>query len=267
MAWRSWRNAEIYAAFARDHSIYRTLNEHLVDLADLENARRILDLACGTGSTAAACLAAMPPEASLVGVDASEAMVGVARARTIDPRARFEVTPAADIGRMSLGSFDRCLCNAAIWQFSSVPTAFASVARSLEPGALFAFNIPAERLGEPSPIHPFQVALARAIEARSGERLHAPRTLDAEAVEPWLSAAGFRLEYRDRFTWRGRQGELMKLMEIPAMIEPMTPGLDDTDRTAILREAGQASDPREIVLVPWIFFVARRIGENGARGE
>jgi len=258
MPWKSWRNAEIYDAYVREHSIYRQLNGHLVDLSDIETARRILDLACGSGATTAACLATMPAGSEIVGVDGSDAMVGVARARTIDPRARFEVAAAADVGRIVEGTFDRCLCNAAIWQFPSIPNVIRAVARLLVPGGLFVFNVPAERLGEGETIHPFQIALARAIERRSGSRLHSPRLVEGESIDEGLLDAGFSIERKDQFSWRGRQGELQKLMEIPAMIEPLTPGLDDTARSEILTEAARSSDPREVVVVPWVYFVARR---------
>ena len=105
MPWSSWINAEIYDRFVRERRIYDWLNTHLVRLADLRLARRILDVGCGTGATALACLGKMDSGAELVGIDSSEEMIGVARSNALDPRARFEVLPAAAADRLD-GTFD-----------------------------------------------------------------------------------------------------------------------------------------------------------------
>jgi len=258
--WSGWANAEIYDAFAREHTIYRQLNEHLVRAAEIATARRVLDLACGTGLTAEACLAVLPPDGELVGADASAEMVELARSRVTDPRARFEVVPAARIARTLDGPFDRAVSNAAFWQFPTRRPVLAALARLLEAGALFAFNVPAERLrGETTEMHPFQAALARAIERRNDRPF--PRTattLEPKRIERQLAEAGFEPTRRERLDVRCRQRELMELMEIPAMLRPMTPDLEEADREELLAEARGRSDPDQRVIVPWVVFVARR---------
>lgn len=258
--WSGWANAEIYDAFAREHTIYRQLNEHLVRAAEIATAHRVLDLACGTGLTAEACLAVMPPDSQLVGADASSEMVGLARSRVSDPRARFEIVPAARVGRSLDGPFDRAVSNAAFWQFPTRRPVLSALAQLLGPGALFAFNIPAERLtGEATEMHPFQAALARAIERKNDRPF--PRTattLDPKRLEKQLAEAGFETVHRERLEVRCRQRELMELMEIPAMLHPMTPDLDEAGRGKILEEARRRADPDQRVRVPWIVFVASR---------
>lgn len=258
--WQGWINAEIYDRFVREHGIYEALNRRLVELADVAGARRVLDLACGAGATTLACLARLPPGGEVVGVDGSEAMVTVARAQVRDSRARFVVAPAAALEEVVEGPFDRALCNAAFWQFPAPLPVLLSLARVLAPGARLVFNVPAERVaGEPAPVHPFQVALAREIEARTGRPFPSTATsLDPERLTAVLGEAGFTLEQRERYTYRGRQGELMELMEIPAMIEPLTPDLPPRVRRAVLRRARRRADPAEEVEVPWVYFVARR---------
>jgi 2-polyprenyl-3-methyl-5-hydroxy-6-metoxy-1,4-benzoquinol methylase len=85
-----------------------------------------------------------------VGIDASEEMIGVARANAHDPRARFAVLAAAEADRLD-GVFDRVVCNAAFWQFPAAATVLAALARKTEPGATVVLN-PAERVvGEAAP--------------------------------------------------------------------------------------------------------------------
>jgi len=259
--WSGWQNAEVYDAFVRERSIYRALNERLAVLAEISTAHRVLDLACGAGATADACLAQLPADGALVGVDASEAMVSLARGRIRDPRARFEVAAAATIERVVDGPFDRAVSNAAFWQFPTRRPVLAALGRLLAPEALLVFNVPAERVAhEASPVHPFQVALAREIERSSGRPFpRTPTTVDPERLERRLAEAGFEPLGRERFEVRCRQDELMELMEIPAMLRPITPGLSEAERRTALGAARERSDPGQPVTVPWVYFLSRRV--------
>jgi len=187
-------------------------------------------------------------------------MVAVARAGVLDPRARFEVAPAASVHEVLSGPFDRVVCNAAFWQFPSPLAALRSVARLTETRARLVFNVPAERVeGEASEIHPFQMALAREIEARTGTPISRnPVTIDPAHLESWFAEAGFDLTDRVRFVYEGPQEELIELMEIPAMIEPITPGLAQEEREAVIGDARGKVSGREMVRVPWIYFAAVR---------
>lgn len=256
MPWSDRVNAEEYERYARDRPLYRALNEKLVALARLGSARRVLDLACGTGATARAVLGVLPADGEVVGVDASAAMVEVARAVVGDPRARFLVAPAAGVERVVEGPFDRVLSNAAFGQFPDLRPVVAAVARLLAPGGLFVFDLPGERLtgggGRP---HPFQVALARAV---GGGHTTAPAPIDERVLVELLAEQGFDVVGRERFVYRGRQGELVELMEIPAMIARAAPEASLEDRAAAVAEASRDIDPAQPVEVPWEYFVAER---------
>jgi len=262
--WRDWHNAEIYNSFVHDFPIYRELNQRLIELAELATARRVLDLACGAGATAQACLRRLSASAELIGIDASEAMVSLARSQIADPRARFEVATASTVTGVLSGTFDRAVCNAAYWQLASREAVLANLAELLEPGALFVFNVPAELvLGEPTDVHALQIALSRAIEAET-ERVFAsnPPLLDPLWLDERLGEAGFELITRERFVYRGRQRELVELMKIPAMIGPLTPELTPEARHDVMTLTEERTDPEAAVEVPWIYFVARREGAS-----
>ena len=258
--WDTWQNAEHYGDFIEEYPVYRALNRWLVTLAEVGEAGRVLDVACGTGATSEACLAKMGPRAELVGVDIAEAMVGVARHRVPDARAEFRVARARDLRQAVEGPFDRAVCNAAFWQLAAPAQLPVDLAVLLDPGALFVFNVPADRVrGEASAIHPFQIALARALEERTGRPLPpSSATIDPERLEGWLEDAGFDLVLQERKTYAARQEELLELMKIPAMTAPLAPGLEVEARHAAVVQAGKRIDPDQRVEVPWIFFVARR---------
>lgn len=267
--WRGRRNAEIYDRFVREQPIYRRLNAWLVALAEIGTARLILDLACGTGATTEACLPAMGRDAEIVGVDGSEEMVEVARANVHDPRARFEVAAAASFAGVAPGPHDRVLCNAAFWQFPAAAPVLEAVAATLEPGGLLVFNAPAERVaGERAVVHPFQAALARVLEARTGAPFPAsPASIDPAALDAALRDAGFEPATRFRRVYEGRQEELARLMSIPAMIGPLASGLSEEDRDEALAEARSRIDPDAPVTVPWIYFVSRKRSISGTHPE
>jgi len=259
MPWRSWLNAEIYDRFVRERPIYGWLNRILVETADVAHGRRVLDLGCGTGATTLACLREIGATAEVIGIDASEEMVQVARANVHDPRAAFEVLPAAEADRLP-GKFDRVVCNAAFWQFPAPGAVIGTLSRCSEDGALFAFNVPAERvLGEVAAVHPYQITLMREIEGETGERFGgSPARLDPAALEKTGAEHGFAMRRIERRVYEARQDELMELMSIPAMIEPLTPGLSPERRDELLDRARAHSDPQLRVAVPWVYFLFER---------
>jgi ubiquinone/menaquinone biosynthesis C-methylase UbiE len=258
--WKGRFNAEVYDRFVRERRIYQELNKHLVELARVEDARRILDLACGTGATALECLKHMPADAELVGVDASDDMIAVARANTQDPRAEFLVAPAASVGEVVTAPFDRVVCNASFWQFPAARPVLDALSHLVEPNGRFVFNVPAERvLGEAAPVHAFQAALARALEERTGGALVAATAmLDVERLAEEAVEAGFEMSGQERFVYRGEQGELADLMSIPAMLGPLAPDLHRDERESALQDARGRVDLHQTVEVPWIYLLLER---------
>jgi trans-aconitate methyltransferase len=256
--WRGWDNAEIYDRFVREHRIYGWLNSQLVELASLGSAHRVLDLGCGTGATTRACLGRLPVDAEVVGLDSSAEMVGVAEARVFDPRARFVVAPADAVGEAVAPPFDRVVSNAAFWQFPARARVLEAIGKLLSPGGLFVFNVPSERAGA-APFHVFQVALARAI-ADVSQQPFARSTppFRPEAFEAEAAGFGLELERMEERIYEGRQIEFMDLMEIPALIAPLTEDLDEVATRKVLDRARGAADPRERVEVAWLFLRLRR---------
>ena len=259
-SWNSWWNAEVYDRFVREASVYRVLNERLAELADLGAARRVLDLGCGTGATAQACLARMPSDGELVGVDASPAMVELARANTVDPRARFEVSAAEAVNRAVEGPFDRVVCNAAMGQLTDRRATLRAVA-DLMPAGLLVFDLAADRVdGQKGWHHPLQATLARLIEARSDSPYTAQGAqVDPDELDDLLEGEGFTPAQRSEFNCEPTREELLRLLEVPAIFERMAPQLTAEQRQDVLDQARKTGDGSEVVAVPWIFFRSQRL--------
>jgi ubiquinone/menaquinone biosynthesis C-methylase UbiE len=96
--------------------------------------RRVLDLGTGTGS-AARLVSARFPEAEVVGVDLSEAMVEEARAKTGDGRVRYVVADAQHLP-FEDGAFD-------LVTLANMIPFFDELARVVAPGGrvLFSFSV------------------------------------------------------------------------------------------------------------------------------
>jgi trans-aconitate methyltransferase len=113
---------------------YDRLQALIADAAAEVVARDILDLGTGTGETLHH-VAQRHPEARLVGVDESDAMLAVARAAV--PRAELRVARLQD--PLPAGRFDLVVSALAVHHLDAVEKRdlFARVARQLEPGGRF----------------------------------------------------------------------------------------------------------------------------------
>lgn len=105
----------------------------------LEAPREVVDLGCGTG-TLTALLRARWPEARIVGVDNSQAMLE--RARTALPDVEWE---QEDLARWTPSvAPDLLISNAALHWIDDHPTLFPRLLSHLRPGGILAVQMPAQ---------------------------------------------------------------------------------------------------------------------------
>jgi SAM-dependent methyltransferase len=109
--------------------------EPLLDAADVGSGLRVLDIATGPGYAAARAAAR---GARVVGVDVSEAMVALAKARY--PELEFRQANAEQLP-FDNSAFDRVVANFALLHFGYPERAAAEFARVLSPGGRFAFTV------------------------------------------------------------------------------------------------------------------------------
>jgi SAM-dependent methyltransferase len=191
IGWDHPDTARYYAAFDRRHGRYREANRMLVRHAVLAPGQRLLDVAAGTGGTAAAALTRVPT-VRIVCFEPAAAMREAGKRSLRDDRVTWTGEwPAAP------ESFDRVLCGAAIWQLPLEHT-FARIFALLRPGGCFAFDVPSLYLGEPDapgqgkdPL--LQLLPAVLAEGRGPSDMAAPGdgVPAAAAVDAMLARAGF----------------------------------------------------------------------------
>ena len=158
-------NPELYARFADERA--RPVAD-LLARVPLAAPARILDLGCGAGASTAPLVARFP-QADVLGIDTSPAMIAEARAKVAG--ARFEI---ADVATFTAEApFDLVFSNATLQWIPDHRQLLPRLMDLVRPGGVFAAQMP-DNLDEPSHAlmravaaeAPFAEALAEAIGAR-----------------------------------------------------------------------------------------------------
>jgi len=117
------------AEYSRRSALQEAMAEEVLALLDLEGSERVLDVGCGDGKITAE-IATRVPRGSVVGVDASEAMISFASgqfASAARPNLRFQL---ADARRLPFRN------ESISWSLSTRSTGFRSRTRLSAPYAL-----------------------------------------------------------------------------------------------------------------------------------
>jgi ubiquinone/menaquinone biosynthesis C-methylase UbiE len=104
---------------------------------------KILDVACGTGEPALTLAKLLGPETEIIGTDAAEGMVKVARGKAADKglaNLHFEVMPAEQLD-FADNSFDRVLCRFGVMLFADPLHGLREMQRVLRPEGRFAIAV------------------------------------------------------------------------------------------------------------------------------
>jgi ubiquinone/menaquinone biosynthesis C-methylase UbiE len=110
----------------------------MLDAAKVREGDRVLDVACGTGVVARGALSAVGVDGRVVGLDATDAMLTVAR--RIEPGVEWRVGDAGDLP-FSDGSFSAVICQSGLMFFSDQVSAIREMWRMLEPGGRLAVQV------------------------------------------------------------------------------------------------------------------------------
>lgn len=127
------------------NTFYETLNAHLVDMADIGNDRRIVDLACGTGGVTRLISERLQNacESVVIGVDHSASAIRQAmenfRGRR-DSAIQFVHSQVEQLSGSLKESVDAVFFCNAIHYIPDKDALLADISNSLNPGGKFAFN-------------------------------------------------------------------------------------------------------------------------------
>lgn len=125
-----------------DNDLRYRLANPLVELAQLQNGQKILDVATGTGIVAIAAAKIVGNQGKIIGVDISTGMLSQAQQKIAAASLQnIELIEAdADYLNFNDNSFDVIFCSSAIPWFSDIPGVLRSWYRCLKKGGLVAFS-------------------------------------------------------------------------------------------------------------------------------
>jgi len=254
-------NPALYARFSseRDRPI-----ADLLARVDLAAPRRVVDLGCGAGASTAPLLARFP-DADVLGIDTSPAMLEKARERV--PTARFEEADAATWTPDA--PVDLIFSNAALQWLPDHATLLPRLMDLLAPGGVLAVQMP-DNLDEPS--HALMRAVARRpafAEALAGAVESRTRISSIETTFDLLAPASTRVDI-----WRttyvhplADAGAIVEMISstglrpfLDALDETARPGFLDAYRAEIAAAYPPTRDGRVLFRFPRLFFVATRAG-------
>ncbi|MEX0991677.1 MAG: methyltransferase domain-containing protein [Actinomycetota bacterium] len=185
---------------------FADISKDLVEMAAPSPDVRVLDVATGTGVTAAAVRAAAGNRSRVIGVDRSVGMLRAGQEARPGPRALVDVLdlPFAD------GAFDLVTCSFALHIFTKHETALFDMTRVLRPGGTIAVSVwtggedtfsAAWRELVEAAVGKDMLVTASADAAPGRDRFSDPNNLDAALGRAGIDKVEIeKREYRFRFT-------------------------------------------------------------------
>lgn len=217
----------------------------LIELAELEPAERVLDLACCNGTIARLAAQWIGPSGSVVGVDPDDQALEFARSQTPPAGAEIAWTEApAEELPFADSSFDVALCQQGLQFFGDRGQGLEEVRRVLTAGGRAVFSVWIER-------NPFDSAVYSAIEpfATAEQRELMARSIvieDPEALRELFAAAGFRqiriLPRTMRLRYPLQEEFLLRRLALGGTRDAAA-GLTDAQRQTVVRTAIEATRP------------------------
>jgi len=157
------------------------------DVADLPDAKTVVDLGCGDGKLLE-LLAEQRPQLQLIGIDTSPEELALARVRNLPENVRLV---EADAAAMPLddASADAAVCHMALMLFDNVSRVVAELARVIRPNGLFAAVLgPAPGNSELVAWYGARLHEAEALENLAALRVGDPATNEAKSLRALFTA-------------------------------------------------------------------------------
>ena len=166
----------------------------LVDVAALQPAEHVLDVACGTGFVALLAAGRVGAKGRVVGIDLNASMIEAARAASGQGTAIPLEWRTGDAGALPFENdvFDAVLCQQGVQFFPDRVHALREMRRVLRVGGRLAFTV-WSAIGETPYAVALADALARHLSAEAGSMARVPHALhDAVELRGLVASAGFR---------------------------------------------------------------------------
>src|SRR5689334_21205535 len=137
--WNDQSGERWVAHQARLDAIAAVFGQAAIEAAAPATGERVLDVGCGAGASSLALAARVGPTGQVLGVDISEPLIGLARARAPqDTSALFQLADASS-AELPEGAFDILFSRFGVMFFDDPTKAFAHMRRALRSGGRVSF--------------------------------------------------------------------------------------------------------------------------------
>jgi SAM-dependent methyltransferase len=137
---RRWNDPRWVAEWPKRERLTTSVTPSLMGIAGLQVGDRVLDIGCGAGGTTLASAAAVGPDGSVTGVDISEGLLALARARTSEANVGTVEYVLADMQTDHVaGEYDVALSQFGVMFFDEPSAAFANIRGHVRPGGRLVF--------------------------------------------------------------------------------------------------------------------------------
>jgi ubiquinone/menaquinone biosynthesis C-methylase UbiE len=133
------------------NTFWSRFGQRTIDRLDLKAGHHVLDVCCGSGASAIPAAQRVAPDGSVIGVDLSARLLGLARAKAASrglSNAEFRVGDMLD-HRMPDAHFDAVVCVFGIFFVPDMAAAVRSLWRAVRPGGKLAITTWGPRFFEP----------------------------------------------------------------------------------------------------------------------
>lgn len=232
----------------------RHVSQRLVELAEIKEGQRVLDIAAGLGEPALTAARAVGPSGFVVATDQAPAMLDMARARAAEAgisNVRFVCTDAETL-EVGETDFDAAICRWGLMFVPDLEAAMRAVARHLKPGGRFATALWAspEKVPMISLANDRVRALAKLPPPEPGA-LDPFRLADTAPLRRALEATGFAELYQEEIEVQFGFASAQALFEFRcdvsapfrALMERAPQDLRDEIRNAIVAAANEHAQP------------------------
>lgn len=215
-------NPELYARFADERA--RPVHD-LLARVPLEAPARVVDLGCGAGASTAP-LVARWPQADVLGIDTSPAMIAEARAKV--PGARYEIADGATYRPQA--PVDLVFSNATLQWIPDHETLLPRLMEWLRPGGVLAVQMP-DNLDEPSHASMRAVAaepdFAERLADAAGARTQLLGDVETwDVLKPFCAAIDqWRTIYVHPLQGAGKIVEMVRSTGLRPFLDPLDEGL------------------------------------------
>lgn len=268
-AWDVEENARAYDRYARTYPMYQDTSRDLLEISGVEEGMAVVDLGCGTGVTTEEALRRVGPSGRVVGVDAAQEMLKVARERVSAPNVEFVLSPAESLHEKVEGPVDVVVCNSAFWQMRRDQT-LQAMKRVLRPkgrlafnlgGRFFKFDLPPEKLPDFEALFRRVGEIAEELYGYSppeGRGLRPPEPMGFNGWVGVMADSGFELADHRAVEYERSAEEGYEWQRVPVFAAMMLPGLEYEKKMVAHQRAYWEVVPKdEVHTSRWIYLSSR----------